>query len=817
MFFNYLKTGIRNLLRYKVFSFINVFGLAAAMSVGMLIILMLADEKSHDQFNVKKDRTYRILCERPDFRHPYATSPFPLAAVLGKDYPLAETTTHLVMAVGGDARYGEQTVTMAGYFADTAFFKVFSYELERGDRNTAFTEPKSMVITHALARKLFHDEEPLGKVVAFADRGLTVFGGAAASKAVPWGSFRITGVIADHPYRSHLKFDVLVSAASLPGLSADSLMPDRTGNWSDLYNCFTYVVLAPGKTSGQLNAALAQVEGREYAGLKEFKDFRMTAQPLTRISPGILLGNEPTIVLPMMAYYILSLLALVVMVSACLNYINLSLARALKRSMEIGVRKVAGAGRLDLILQFLGESVLTALMAMGMALGMLLLLRWAFLHLWVNQYLNFELPLNWGVCAVFLGLALLTGILAGVYPAFYLSRLQPILALKNSEGTRPGRLPLRKVLSVAQFVLSLFFIITSILVYNQFRFFLNFKYEFRTANILNVDLQGSDYKLVSRQFAAVPGVAGISACEYLPATPRSEGLQVRPVDRRQRADSLYTQAMALRTDEHFIPNLGLKLVAGKGLPVWSPSAWRYVVVNEAAAKAFGYRWPAQMLGAALETPYSDSPLVVVGVVQDFHMRMLLGNDKIEPLVLQNRAVSFRYLNVRIASQDVRSVLAALNKRWQAIDPVHAFSCSFFDEQLASESQGIFDVVSILGYIAFLVVVIACLGMLGMATYSTERRRKEVGIRKVLGAGNWSNTLLLSREFIQVLLIAIAIAAPSSYLLNAAWLRKFPNRVDFGWGTVVEGVAIVLALGLVTIASQTIRASKANPVEALRAD
>jgi putative ABC transport system permease protein len=817
MFFNYLKTGIRNLLKYKVFSFINVFGLAAAMSVGMLIILMLADEKSHDAFNVKKDRIYRILCDKPDFRHPYATSPFPLSAVLGKDYAIAETTTHLVMGVGGDASYGQQNMAMVGYFADTAFFKVFSYELERGDRNTAFTEPHSMVITHAVARKLFHDEEPVGKVVTFADRGLTVFGGFAASKAVPWGSFRITGVIADHPYRSHLKFDVLISAASLPGLSQNSLVMDRTGNWSDLFNCFTYVLLAPGKTGGQLNSALAAVAAREYAGMKDFKDFRMSAQPLMRISPGVLLGNEPTIALPMMAYYFLSFLALVVLVCACLNYINLSLARALKRSREIGVRKVAGAGRRDLVLQFLGESVLTALLAMGMALGMLLLLRSAFLHLWVNRYLNFDLPVDAGVCAAFLALALLTGIVAGVYPAFYLSRFEPILALRSTEGTRPGRLPLRKVFSVAQFVLSLFFIITSILIYNQFKFFLHFKYEFQTANILNVDLQGSDYKLVSREFGTVPGVAGISACDYLPATTHSEAFQWRPADRRRKADSAYSNAMVLHTDEHFIPNLGLTLVAGRKIPPGSSSAWRYVVVNEAAARAYGYRWPAEMIGAAFETPYSDSPLVVIGVVKDFHMRMLLGNDVIEPLVLQNAPANFRYLNVRIASQDVRGVMAALSRKWQTIDPVHAFSYSFFDEELASESQGIFDVVSILGYIAFLVVIIACLGMLGMVTYTAERRRKEVGIRKVLGAGDWSNTLLLSREFIQVLLIAIGIAGPLSYLLNMAWLRKFPNRVDFGWGTVLEGVAIVLALGLVTIASQTVRASKANPVEALRGD
>lgn len=817
MFFNYLKTGIRNLLKYKVFSFINVFGLAAAMSVGMLIMLMLADQKSHDGFNEKKDRIYRILCDRPDFRHPYATSPFPLAAVMGKDYPIIGTSTHLRMGVGGDAQAGRRVATMVGYFADTAFFKVFSYALERGDRNTAFAEPNSMVITHAMARKLFGDEEPLGKAVTFSDRGITVFGGSSASQSVLWGSFTITGVIADHPYRSHLKFDVLVSAASLPVLSQNGKIADGSANWNDWYNCFTYVLLERGKTSGELDAALGQVVARQYAGMKEFKGFRMMAQPITGISPGVLLGNEPTIALPVMAYYFLSFLAFVVLVSACLNYVNLSVARALKRSREIGVRKVAGAGRLDLVWQFLGESVLTALLAMGMAIVILVFLRSAFMHLWVNQYLNFDLPINIGLCAVFLGFALLTGIVAGVYPAFYLSRFEAVTALKSTGGVRPGRLPLRKVLSVAQFVLSLFFIITSILIYNQFRYFLHFKYEFQTANILNVDLQGGDYEIVSREFQKVQGVTAISACEYLPATPRSEGFEWRPAVRRRAADSLYTLVTALRTDEHFISTMGLKLVAGQGVPASSPSAWRYIVVNEAAVRAFGYKDAAGILGAVFETPYNDSPLVVTGVVADFHMRMLLGNDKIEPLVLQNRPAHFRYLNVRIASHDARSVVTALGARWQAIDPVHTFAYSFYDEELASESQGIFDVVSILGYIAFLVVVIACLGMLGMATYTTERRRKEVGIRKVLGAGDWANTLLLSREFIQVLLIAIAIAAPLSYLLNAAWLRKFPNRVDFGWGTVLEGVGIVLALGLVTIASQTVRASKKNPVESLRSD
>lgn len=816
MFFNYLKTGVRNLFKYKIFSFINVFGLAAALSVGMLIILMLTDQKSHDQFHLKKDRIYRILCDRPDFRHPYATSPSPLTATLQRDYPIIERATHLVMGFGGDARYGQQSVEMTGYFADTAFFDVFSYELEGGDRNTALREPNSMVLSHAKAVQLFGKEEAVGKTVGFTDRGLNVFGGRNASIATSWGSYRVTGVIADKPYKSHLKFDVLVSSASIPVLALANKLTDRSTNWNDWFSCFTYVLLEPGKDKAQLEVALDRLTARQYAGLAAFKDFKLLAQPLTQISPGILLGNEPTIVLPMIAYYFLSFLALVILISACLNYINLSVARALKRAREIGVRKVSGARRGDLILQFLSESILTALLAMGMALVLLLFLKSAFMHLWVNQYLNFDLQANGFVYVVFLGFAVLTGVIAGLYPAFYLSRFDTVLALKSSEGTRPGKLSLRKALSVVQFVLSLFFIITAILIYHQFRYFIGFKYEFQTNNIVNIDLQNNDYALLSRAFQQVPGITGISACEYIPATARNEGLSLRPVGRKGR-DTLFTNFIALRTDEHFIGNLGLKLVAGQDLPAASPATARYAVVNEMAVKAFGFDWPAQIIGQALQTPYNDSPLVVIGVVQDFHMRMLLGNEKIDPLVLQNHPVQFQYLNVRIGSTDVRGVVAALNAVWRRADPVHPFRYVFYNEELASESQGIFDVVSILGLIAFLAVVIACLGMLGMATYSTERRRKEVGIRKVLGAGDWRNTLLLSREFIQILLIAIAIAAPLSYLLNQAWLQKFPNRVEFGWVTVLEGTAIVLVLGLVTVGSQTIRASRANPVESLRSE
>ncbi len=818
MFYNYMKAGIRNLLKYKAFSFINVFGLAAAMSVGMLIMLMLADQKSHDQFNEKKDRTYRILTDRKDWRHPYATSPVPLAATALAELPIVETTTHLVHGVGGDARYKQKVQEMRGYFADTSFFSVFSFALERGDRSTALAAPNSLVLTHEVAEKLFKGEDPIGKTVEFTDRGLIVYSQASASVATPWGSYKVTGVIADNHYRSHLQFDALMSASSMPVLQKENKLPDHSSDWTNFYNCYTYVVLAPGKDGRQLDTALSRLAARRYAGLPDLKGVSMVGQALTRISPGILLGNEATIVLPLVAYYFLSFLALVIILSACLNYINLSIARALKRAKEIGVRRVSGALRKDLILQFLGESVLTSLCAMAMAVLLLFLLRSAFMGLWVNRYLHFELRGNAMIYLGFLGLALLIGFVAGIYPALYLSKIDPVLALKSDGGGRPGRLSMRKVLGVSQFSLSLFFVITAILIYNQFRYFIEFKYEFATGNIVNINLQSNDYKVVAEAFRTVTGVSGVSACQYIPASTRSEGGSLRKAtDTAGVGKDAYKDFMSLGADEHFLETLGLKLVAGRNLPAAGPATARYLVVNEAAAGVFGYQRPADIVGQSFKMSWSDSVYVVIGVVQDFHMRMLLGNDKIDPLFLQNVPASFQYVNVKITTRDTRSVMAALERKWKGIDPIHPLKYDFYDQELAEESQGIFDIVSILGFIAFLAVIIACLGMLGMATYSTERRRKEVGIRKVLGAGDWRNAMLLSREFIHILLIAIAIAAPLSYTLNTLWLRKFPNRVEFGWGTVLLGTGVILVLGLLTIGSQTIRASRRNPAEGLRAE
>jgi putative ABC transport system permease protein len=809
MLLNYIKVGIRNLLKYKVFSFINVFGLAAAMTICLLVILMLADQKSYDRFNVKKDDIYRILSDKPDFRNPYATTPFPLATRLKTDDPIIREATCLMRGVGGDAVYNRRSAEMRGYFADPAFFDVFSFELEKGDKGSALTGPNSMVISEDVAHRLFGDENPIGKTIEFSDRGLNYLGqGEASGASTPWGSYAITGIIAGKKYRSHLKFDVLVSASSIQALALTKKIPDLEGNWQDLFHCYTYVLLDPAKKISDLDAALGRLVSMHYKGLPDLKGFKLSGQKLTDISPGILLGNEPNIILPRIAYYFLSILALVIMVSACLNYTSLSIARALTRAKEIGIRKVNGAGRKDLILQFLSESVLTALSALVMALIFLYGVRSAFLGLWVNRYLNFDLHADASVYLVFLGLALLIGLVAGIYPALYLSRFQPVKVLRNTESMRPGKWSVRKVLSIFQFSVSLVFIISSILIFNQSRHFLKFKYEFNANNIVNIELQNNDYRVVARELGAVPGVSGISACDYIPVTGRSEGASIK----RAGSKDEYKQVMMLRTDEHFVGNLQLALVAGRNLAS-GRSAERYVLVNQAAVKEFGYKDPAAIIGQAFSSKYDSATLTVVGVVEDFHMG--LDQAKIQPLILQNSPALFQFANIRIAGSGSGAILAGLESKWETIDPAHPFKYRWFDDELASTSQGFFDIVSILGFIAFLAVSIACLGMLGMATYNTERKMKEVGIRKTLGAANSGIVYLLSKEFIRILVISILIAAPSSYILNNLWLRKFPNRVDFGFGTILLGVMILLALGLLAIGSQTIRASRRNPVDALK--
>jgi putative ABC transport system permease protein len=812
---NYLKVGVRNILKHKAFSFINVFGLAVAMSVCMLVILMLADQYSYDQFHSKKDRIYRILTDSEDFRQAYASSPYPLAEVLRTEYTTVEISTHLMPGVGGDVTYDQKLMEMRGYFAEPQFFEVFDFDLQKGNKLSALSYPNSIVISSELAASLFGSEDPLGKVVSFADRQLPfpLDHGGGGSAPVEWGNFTITGVMANEPYRSHIHFDVLMSMTTRQRLYAEKKLENLTDNWGHYWQNYTYVVLDASKSEADLQADLQSLGVRKYKDMEdeEKKNIIFKGQRLADVAMG-LENNDTNYRLPNFGYYFLGLLSFVVLICACLNYTNLSIARATTRAREIGVRKTNGANRGNLVLQFLSESVLTALLSLGIAwLILFLFLKPAFKNLWLNQHFNFDLGANLSVYLIFLAFALLIGIVAGIYPAFVMASYQPAKVLKSNSMNGKGKMGMRKILGISQFVVSLIFIVTSILIFRQFKHYLNFEYGFATENIINIELQGVDHELISSELKTVSGVSSVSACDIIPAGGTNNNFKLR----KPGTDDEYTSFGSMRTDEHFIETLGIKLLAGRPLPSDGEGQDRYILVNEAAVETMGFDSPSEIIGQVYETEWGKRTLEVIGVVEDFQFKLLVNEDKISPLAMQGGLEQYGFLNVKVSSNDLMSTVDKLKATWESVDAVHPFKYRFFDEQLASTHQAIFDIVSILGSIAFLSIVIACLGLLGMATYSAERRTKEVGIRKVMGAPGLAIAYLLSRELLWMLLISIAIAAPGSYFLNNLWLQYLPNRVEFGFGTVFIGSSVLLVMGLLTIGSQTFRASKRNPVDALR--
>jgi len=691
---NYLKVGIRNLLKYKTFSFINVFGLSLAMAVCMLIILMLADQTRYDQFHVNKERIYRILSDDGNSAFPYASTPVPLASALKSDYTLIEASTHLIRGVGGEATYKEKTFEMRGFFSDPSFFDVFSFELENGNSAEALASPNSMVITRELADKLFHNDEPLGKTVEFVDRGLHYLGGYRNEPPpTPWGSFVITGVFKKTDYKSHLKFDVLVSSTSMPLLVSEKKIKDLTSNWQNFYECFTYALVTGGIEEAGLENALGSLTKRQYAQLEFLKDFKMRSQKLTEINPGIFTANPTSFSMPRIGYYVLSVLALIIMVSACVNSTSLSIARSLTRAKEIGVRKVTGADRKALVFQFLSESILTSVFAVAMAAILLLIIAPAFESLWINQHLHFDLQPSASVYLLFLGFGLFIGSAAGFYPALYLSGYQPIKALKNNVGMSSGKWSVRKALNISQFVISLFLITTCILIFNQFRHFIEFDYGMNAKEIINIPLQGNDYMKISSELSSVRGVGAISACDIIPATGISNGTRLRAGNN----EDDYKYFGALGTDENFINNFGLQLLAGRNLP--NPSthttSGRFVLTNEAGVKELGYRHPSEIIGRVFEEEGNKETVEIIGVVKDFRFKLLIEQDEIGPLLLRTGS-NFNFVNAKIIGGDLNGTLARIEQKWKSIDPVHAFKYEFFDEQLAKTHQAIIDAVSILG-------------------------------------------------------------------------------------------------------------------------
>ena len=812
---NHIKIALRSLLKNKTFSFINIFGLAVSMSICLLIILMLADQSEYDQFHSKKDRIYRILSDGGKKPTLYASSPKPLGNTLREEYAFVENSTSLQTGVGGDAIFNQKKTTMRGFFADEHFFDVFDYPLEFGNKHQALKESRSIVLSAEFAKKLFGAVDPLGKTITVEDRGLLHLDISGVDNPPrDWGNFTVTGIMAERTYKSHLSFDALISNKTQHSLIAENKFDDINANWKNYYSTYTFAMLRPEATEQQLQFALDEIVDSKYAEFEDFeKDFGFVTQKLTKITPGIFVNNLVSFRLPIEAYYFLGFLALVVMISACcLNYTNLSVARAITRSKEIGVRKVTGAFRKNLIFQFLGESIITSLFALVLAILILLIIKPAFMSLWINKYLNFNLTENLFIYSIFFVFAIMIGAIAGVVPAFHLSKFKPVHVLKDSTNSKVSKFGIRKVLTVIQFVVSLFFIVTTILIFRQTRHYINLEYGFSTENLINVELQGNDYDIVANKFRALPGIERVAGVQHLPATGVSSGASLR----REGSDEDYVTLGSFYIHPNFINNLDLEIVAGQNFKEYNRSdVENSIIINEAAVSKLGFSSSEEAAGSIVDLKDKEEGIRIAGIVKDFRHRLPMFDEEIGPMVFRNKEGQFSYINIKTNTADLNSLLAEIEKIWAEVDPAHPLEYSFFDDQIAATFQLLSDIIAIIGFFAFMSITIACLGLLGIATYTVERRIKEVGIRKVMGAGERSIVLLLSKGFFKLLLISILIASPLVYFVNNMWLQNFANRIDYGFGIIFTGSMIMLLLGVITISSQTLRISRSNPTDILR--
>jgi len=800
---NYIKIAIRNIWANKTFSFINIVGLSVSMSLGLLIILIVKEQYSFDRFHKDADRIYRVdtrALRVGGGSEDYASVPLPLATVLKENYSFTEDIVRLDRRLNQDIVFGNVRVPVSGLFADPSFLKVFNFKLEKGNPATALSSPAGLVLTQETARKIFGNEDPLGKTIEI--KG--------------YGNFSVTGVLDKFVGKTHFEFEVLASMNALPGLEKQNIISSSLESWTNYYSGLTYIKLQKGKKEKDVNVALAEISKKYYAGVKlETRDrgYEFYLQPLTKISPGPILSNNMGRAMPKIILTFLSVLALVIMIMAGLNYTNLMIAKSLKRAREIGVRKVMGANRWQVFIQFVGESVVFSILALLVSYLILQFLKFSFLQFRLTQSFSVDLKESGVIYILFLLFAAAVGIIAGLLPATYLSGFKPVQVLKNKIGSKIGtRITFRKVLMVIQFTLSMVFIICVLFIYQQVNFMLSKNYGINEKNIVNLRLQGNDYEKLTNDILKVSGVKRVGAVSHSLGTSADRASDYR----RNISDEPFVMR-DFCIDENYLQNLQVKFVAGRNFrPGLSKEKESEVILNETALKSFGFKDAGSALNQVIYSEDS-AQLQVVGVVKDFNFRTM--EYAIGPLAFRYRPQDFRMLSIAVDPAAMNTVAPAIASIWKKHDAVHPIEYSTMENDIDNTyiESGYTDIIKIVGYISFLAITLASLGMLGMVMYSIQLKVKEVGVRKVLGASVKDVTILLSRSFVILIGVSVLIGVPLGYILGNFFLQNFAFRISNTWLLVLLAIMIIGVISLITICSQTIKAAMSNPVKSLRTE
>lgn len=767
----------------------------------MLIIIIVKEQYTFDNFHQDSDRVFRVNTRAlrvEGGKEEYASAPLPIGRTLKEEYAFSEEVVRINRGLSGDVTYGNVNVPVHGLIVDPSFLTVFNFPLRKGNPATALKDPNGLILTQPTADRIFGEREPLGQT-------LSIKG---------YGEFTVTGVLQEFASKTHFEFEVLASIASLPIFEKDGAVSPSLENWNNYYGNYVYFKLKEGKTSEEAEGALLEINKKYYTGLKletRDKGYEFYLHPLRDITPGPELSNQMGQGMPTFFLIFLGTLAGIVLLMSVFNFTNLMIAKSLSRAREIGIRKVVGAQRFQVFFQFVGETVLFSLIALIVSYLILQFLKSGYLQLPLNEEFSMDLKEDFSLLLIFVVFAVVVGIIAGLLPASYLSAFRPTRVLKDAGNLKVyARLTFRKALMVAQFTFSVIFVITVLVIYHQIDFMLTADYGFDEKNKINVRLQGTDYERLANEVRQLSGVLSVGGVSHKLGTWSDRSSDYK----RNRSDEPFVMRDFLVNDS-YIKNIDLTFLAGKNFKSSEEQGTeKNVILNESALVAFGFASPSSAIGQTLYV--QDSIMLnVIGVVKDFHFRPL--NTKIGPLALRYSTTNLNYLSAKINPGQKPSVAASIEAIWKKLDPTHPIDYMMMDEEIddAYRQAGFKDVLIIVGYITFLAVTLACLGMLGMAMYATQVRVKEVGVRKVMGASVGDVVLLLSKSFMLLIGFAVMIGVPVSFILGNLFLELYAYKIEITPLLLGAGIGIIVGLGLLIVCSQTIKTALSNPVQSLR--